>query len=164
VTLGLTCGTVGVIVAWHQPGHPMGWILIGVADFFSLDGACTVYNVIDYRHHHGTLPLGSLSVAGSQSWAPALVLFGLAFLVYPDGGGPSSRWRWVIRAYLVVGAAWTAGAYATVVGAVAAHDVHIGIRGDLTSGQNAAWRTPSSPACSSGCTRGWCCWPPAFCR
>ena len=109
VALGLACGTVGTIVVWHQPRHPMGWILVGVADFFSLLGVATGYNTLDYGHHHGTLPFGPLSLVASQSWAPGLVLFGLAFLVYPDGRPrSSSRWRWVIRAYLVLGAAWAA--------------------------------------------------------
>jgi hypothetical protein len=138
VALGISCGTVGMIVAWHQPGHPMGWILIGVADFFSLLGFSTVYNTLNYVHHHGTLPLGSLSVVASQSWAPALVLFGLAFLVYPDGA-PSSRWRYVIRSYLVIGAAWAAAAWTTAVQAIAGHDVHVSASGDLTTGQNASW-------------------------
>jgi hypothetical protein len=158
VALGLTCGTVGMIVAWHQPRHPMGWILIGVADFFSLLGFSTGYNVLDYRHHHGMLPLGSVSVVASQSWAPALVLFGLAFLVYPDGGGPSFRWRWVIRAYLVVGAAWAVGAWGTAVSAIAGHDVHISAGGDLTSGQNAAWFGLLSVVFFLGTGAAWLAW------
>ena len=46
------------------------------------------------------------------AWALAIVLFGLAFLVYPDGGALTSRWRWVIRAYVVLGGTWIAGAWA----------------------------------------------------
>jgi hypothetical protein len=158
VALGLTCGTVGTIVVWHQPRHPMGWILVGVADFFSLLGVATGYNTLDYGHHHGALPLGAVSLVASQSWAPGLVLFGLAFLVYPDGGAPSSRWRWVIRAYLVLGAAWVVGAWALAVSAVAAHDIHVSAGGDLTTGQNAPWFGWLSAVFFLGTAAAWLSW------
>jgi two-component system, NarL family, sensor kinase len=123
VAIDVTCALVGVVIAWHQPRHPMGWILLGVAGFFSLLGLASGYLMLDYGRHHGTWPLGAVAVVADQSWAPAIVLFGLAFLVYPDGSAASSRWRWVIRAYLVLGAAWTAGAGALAVSAIAGHDV-----------------------------------------
>ena len=37
--IALACATVGTIVVWHRPEHPMGWILSGIAVFFALDGA-----------------------------------------------------------------------------------------------------------------------------
>ena len=30
VALYLSFGLVGVVVAWHQPRNPMGWVLLGV--------------------------------------------------------------------------------------------------------------------------------------
>jgi two-component system, NarL family, sensor kinase len=30
IALFLSFGLVGVIVAWHQPRNPMGWVLLGV--------------------------------------------------------------------------------------------------------------------------------------
>lgn len=98
--IAVTCALVGMIVAWHRPGHPMGWILIGIADFFVLDGSGTGYATLDYRDHHGTLPFGPVAVWAGQSWAPAIVLFGLAFLVYPDGGALSEVF------FLGTGVAW----------------------------------------------------------
>jgi len=158
VAVALTCGAVGTTVAWHRRAHPMGWILLGVADFFSLLGASTSYTVLDYRQHHGTWPLGPVAVVGSQSWAPAVVLFGLAFLVYPDGRAPSRRWRWVIRAYLALGAAWTLSAWTLAISAVTAHDVHIDAGGDLTNGQNAPWFTLVTAVFLLGTGIAWLAW------
>jgi hypothetical protein len=156
--IDLTCGLVGIVIAWHQPRHPMGWILLGVACFFSLLAVAGGYVILDYTDHHGTWPLGAVALVADQSWAPAIALFGLAFLVYPDGTAAASRWRWVIRAYLVLGAAWTAGAWALAIAAAAGHDVHISSGGSLTTGQNAAWWTLLDGAFFVGMGAAWISW------
>jgi len=156
--IALACVTVGAIVVWHRPDHPMGWILTGIAVFFALDGAGSGYAVLDYRDHHGTLPLGPVAVWAAQSWAPAIVLFGLAFLVYPDGGALTSRWRWVIRAYAVLGGAWIAGAWALAVLAAARHDIQVDANGGLTTGQNALWWSALSEVFFLGTGVAWLAW------
>jgi hypothetical protein len=158
VQIALACVTVGTIVAWHRPEHPMGWILSGIAVFFALDGTGTSYASLDYRDHHGTLPLGPVAVWAGQSWAPAIVLFGLAFLVYPDGAALTSRWRWVIRAYLVLGGAWIAGAWALAVLAAAGHDIRVDTSGALTTGQNALWFSALSEVFFLGTGVAWLAW------
>jgi hypothetical protein len=156
--IALACLTVGAVVVWHRPDHPMGWILTGIAVFFALDGAGSGYATLDYRDHHGTLPLGPVAVWASQSWAPAIVLFGLAFLVYPDGGALTSRWRWMIRAYAVLGCAWIAGAWALAVLAAARHDVQVDANGGLTTGQNALWFSALSEVFFLGTGVAWLAW------
>jgi hypothetical protein len=156
--IALTCAVVGTIVAWHRPGHPMGWILLGIGDFFALDGLGSRYAKLDYIDHHGALPLGPAAVLASQSWAPAIVLFGLAFLIYPDGGALTSRWRWVVRAYLVLGCAWIAGACALVVLAAARHDIQVDAGGSLTTGQNAVWWSALSEVFFLGTGVAWLAW------
>jgi hypothetical protein len=158
LAIDLTCALVGIVIAWHQPRHPMGWILLGVACFFSLLGVGGGYVILDYTDHHGTWPLGAVAVVADQSWAPAIALFGLAFLVYPDGTAATSRWRWVVRAYLVLGAAWTAGAWALALAAVAGHDVRISGGGSLTTGQNAAWWVLLDGAFFVGTAAAWLSW------
>jgi hypothetical protein len=93
VGLYLSFGVVGVVVAWHQPRNPMGWVLLGVTFFFILDGIAGEYAYLDYRLHDGRLPLGWLGVLLAPSWAPAIVLAGLSVLLFPDGRVPSSRWK-----------------------------------------------------------------------
>lgn len=101
--------------------------------------------------------MGAVAVVADQSWAPAIALFGLAFLVYPDGT-TASRWRWVVRAYLVLGAVWTAGAWALAIAAAAGHDVHISGGGSLTTGQNAAWWVLLDGAFFVGTAAAWLSW------
>ena len=156
--IALACATVGTIVVWHRPEHPMGWILSGIAVCFALDGAGSGYAALDYRDHHGTLPLGPVAVWAGQSWAPAIVLFGLAFLVYPDGGALTSRWRWVIRAYAVLGCAWIAGAWALAVLAAARHDIQVDAGGSLTTGQNDVWWSALSEVFFLGTGVAWLAW------
>jgi hypothetical protein len=158
VQIALACALVGMIVAWHRPGHPMGWILLGIGDFFALDGLGTGYSALDYRDHHGTLPLGPPAVLAGQSWAPAIVLFGLAFLMYPEGSALTSRWRWAVRGYLMLGCAWIAGAWALAVLAAVRHDIQIDAGGSLTTGQNAVWWTVLSEVFFLGTGVVWLAW------
>ena len=86
------------------------------------------------------------------------MLFGLAFLVYPDGGALTSRWRWVIRAYVVLGGAWIAGAWALAVLAAARHDIRVDANGALTTGQNALWWSALSEVFFLGTGVAWLAW------
>ena len=99
-----------------------------------------------------------MALTAGQSWAPAIVLFGLAFLVYPDGGALTSRWRWVIRAYGVLGCAWICGTWALVVLAAARHDIQIDAGGNLTTGQNALWFSALSEVFFLGTGVAWLAW------
>jgi hypothetical protein len=143
VALFLSFAVVGVIVAWHQPRNPMGWVLLGVTFFFLLDDLASSYAYLDYRLHGGRLPLGWLAVLLAPSWAPAIVLAGLSLLLFPDGRLPSRRWRPMLWAYLALGALWLGGAFAISLGAVIGHHISIDSSGGLTSldspGGSTAW-------------------------
>jgi hypothetical protein len=144
VALILSFAVVGVIVAWHQPRNPMGWVLLGVGFFFLLDDLASSYAYLDYRLHGGRLPLGWVAVLLSPSWAPAIVLAGLSLLLFPDGRVPSSRWRPMLWAYLALGAFWLGGAYVISVGAIVGHHLSIDSSGGLTgldypAGSTAWW-------------------------
>jgi hypothetical protein len=143
VAVFLSFAVVGVIVAWHQPRNPMGWVLLGVTFFFFLDDLAASYAYLDYRLHGGRLPLGWLGVLLAPSWAPAIVLAGLSLLLFPDGRVPSRRWKPMLWAYLALGAFWLGGAFAISLGAVIGHHVSIDSSGGLTSldnpGGSTAW-------------------------
>jgi hypothetical protein len=143
VALFLSFGVVGVIVAWHQPRNPMGWLLLGVTFFFLLVSLATSYAYLDYRLRGGRLPLGWLSVLLTPSWAPAIVLAGLALMLFPDGRILSSWWKPVLGAYLALGAVWLGGAFAISLSAVVTHHVSIDSSGGLNSldnpGGSTAW-------------------------
>ncbi len=141
IGLYLSFGLVGVVVAWHQPRNPMGWVLLGVTFFFLLDGLGSTYAYLDYHLHGGRLPLGWLAVLLAPSWAPAIVLAGLALMLFPDGRILASWWKPMLWAYLGLGALWLGGAFAISLSAVISHHVSIDSSGGLSSLDNPAGST-----------------------
>jgi len=77
------------------------------------------------------LPLAPVALLLQPSWAPAVVLIGLAVLLFPDGRVHSTRRRWGLRFYLAIGLLWAAGAVALTVSAIVTHDVHVDSGGNL---------------------------------
>ena len=132
VVLWLSFGLVGVVVAWHQPRNPMGWVLLGVMFFFTLQALAASYAYLDYRLHGGRLPLGWVAVLLAPSWAPAIVLAGLSLLLFPDGRILSARWKPMVWAYLALGGLWLGGAFAISVVAVISHHITIDSSGGLS--------------------------------
>jgi hypothetical protein len=128
--VSLVLAGVGLVVAWRQPRNLMGWILLGGAVFLCLNNDASLYTALVYRLGH-KLPLGPVAVLVQPSWAPAIVAFGLAVLLFPDGRAPSPRWRWVVAVYLVAGVLWMAGTVVFSAGAIIAHDVHVDSGGNL---------------------------------
>jgi len=126
-------GGVGLIVALRQPRNVMGWILLGVAIFFLLNSDASAYSVLAYRVHHG-LPLGPLAVLLQPSWAPAIVLLGLAVLLFPDAQLPSAWWRWSMYVFLAIAALWMVGAYGLAADTIVEHKVVVDATGNLVRG------------------------------
>ena len=123
---------VGVIVARRQPGNPMGWLLAGVGVLVMLANVGSLYAVLDYHLGH-RLPFGPAAVLLDVSWEPAFMLLPLAILLFPDGRLPSARWRWVLTAYLAVGATYLAMLGAVAISAIAGHRITIDTNGGLAA-------------------------------
>lgn len=70
-------------MAWRRARNPLGWALLGLAVFGALSEDASFYNLADYRLRHGGLPLGWVALLLQPGWAPALVLLGLVFLLFP---------------------------------------------------------------------------------
>ena len=136
-------GVVGFVVAWRKPRNLLGWTLLGMAAFGALSEDASFYNLADYRLRHGGLPLGWVSLLLQPGWAPALVLLGVMFLLFPDGRPPSPRWRWVVWTFVAVGLVWIASAFALTVGAIIGHHLQVDSGGNLVVLDNnagsAAW-------------------------
>jgi hypothetical protein len=134
---------MGVLVARRLPRHPMGWILLGIALGFVLNWDASDYSVLDYRIHHGRLPLGFVAILLQPAWAPAILLCGVAILIFPHGRLPANGLRYVAWAVFAVGAAWMLGAYAIAANALVRHAVHVETSGNLTATDHprgyAAW-------------------------
>ena len=133
---------VGFVLAWRKPGNPLGWIILGTAVLLAFSEDASYYTVADYRLRHGGLPLGWVALLAQPGWAPGIVLFGLAVLLFPDGRPPSPRLRWVVWVYAAMALLWIGGAAAITVGAVIGHHTQVDPGGNLLLLDNSA----SSPA------------------
>ena len=133
VPIVVVYAAVGFVVARRQPGNPIGWILSGFIVVFLLSSDVGLYAVLYYRFGHHGLPLAPVAVVLQPLWAPALLLFPVAILLFPDGRLAARRWRWVLRAYVVAGALASAAVFAPAVTAVARHDVRLDAFGDVIS-------------------------------
>ena len=124
---------VGTIVARHQPRNPIGWSMLAASGFLALSADASLYTVLDYRMRHGSLPLGPVAVLVQPTWAPAIFLFALAIVLFPDGAFPSGRWRWPIGLLAALGTLWLGGAFAIAATTIAGHRVEIEASGDLVA-------------------------------
>jgi hypothetical protein len=122
---------VGTLLAARRPRNPIGWILL--AFYLIALNPASDYVIIDYRFHHGHLPLGSVAVVVLASWPVWLILVATLLWVFPDGRLPQGRWRRVavvlISAGMLLAAAATAGGAA----AVAGHAVRVDAGGNLAN-------------------------------
>ncbi len=124
-------GVIGFLVAYRKPGNRLGWILLGLAAFLAVAEDASFYVVACYRLRHGGLPFGWVALLAQPTWSIALVLVGLAFLLFPDGHLPSPRLRWVLWVFLAVGTVWMVSAFVFTVSAITKHDIHVDSSGNL---------------------------------
>jgi hypothetical protein len=90
-----SAGTVGAVLAGRRPGHPVGWLLLGLGLSMIVVGVAQEYASYGLLAGAGRLPgdrvAALLSDTGWILW-PAFV--GLVLLLTPTGSPPSPRWRW----------------------------------------------------------------------
>jgi hypothetical protein len=131
-------GIVGAIVARRQPRNPIGWSMLGAALFLAISGVASTYSVLDYRQRHGNLPLGAVAVLLQPGWAPAIILFALSILLFPDGNLPSGRWRIALGALVASAAVWFFGAYALAADVILSHQMRVDSTGNLVQSDHPA--------------------------
>jgi hypothetical protein len=124
-------GLVGCFVAWRQPRNAIGWILLAVLLSGLLSDVGGAYAAWDYRFSQGTLPFGVVAVFWQLGWAPAIALFPLPVLLFPDGRLPSVRWRWVFWSYLAVATFWFLGFVAVAASGVIGQHITVDPTGQL---------------------------------
>jgi hypothetical protein len=127
--VALTGTAVGVLLAARRPGNPIGWLLLTL--LLLTASPADDYAIVDYRMHHGTLPLGWVAVLFIGG-PLVTVLMALLLWLFPDGRLPGGRWHRasvaLVTAGLVLGIATTVGPGLT---SAADHDVHIDAGGNL---------------------------------
>ena len=132
----LVSAGVGVVVARHQPGNPLGWLLIFFTMLIMLSIDAGYYAVFCYSLGHRGLLFAPVAVLLVPLWAPAAVLFSLVILLFPDGRLAGRRWRWVLGTYAGLVACYLAFSYATTIAAVAGHRIRLDSAGDVTGSQH----------------------------
>ena len=82
---------VGTLLAARRPRNPIGWMLLAI---ILVEGSpASQYLILDYRTHHGALPLGWVAVVLQECWPMFLVLTSLLLWLFPDGTLPTGRWH-----------------------------------------------------------------------
>jgi hypothetical protein len=92
---GLTCGTIGAIVALRRPDNLNGWLFCAIALFFAAEGLTNEYVIAGVFVVAGGLPLTTqLGWTLTWLWVPSLGI-ALIFLplLFPSGHLVSPRWR-----------------------------------------------------------------------
>jgi hypothetical protein len=110
--------TVGAIVASRRPENPVGWLLLIGGLAICMNHFSAQYAIYALLAEPNSLPAGE-AMAWIASWLlPIYSGFQVLYLLlFPTGGLPSSRWRWVAWlsvAYILVGvilSAFSSGAY-----------------------------------------------------
>ena len=85
---------VGLVVATHRPGNPIGWLLM--ANGLVLAGAGFAESYASYAlvEDRGSLPGADWAVLYDQNaWPLLFAPFTAIAFVFPDGRLPSPRWR-----------------------------------------------------------------------
>ena len=92
---GLTCGTVGVIVATRRPGNLNGWLFCAIGALFAIEALINEYVIAGALVVSGGLPLTTF-LGWTLSWLWLLPLsIALIYLplLFPTGRLLSGRWR-----------------------------------------------------------------------
>ena len=127
---------VGTLLAARRPRNPIGWLTLGII----LVGfnPTSQYLILDYRMHHGTLPLGGAAVILSECWPLFLIFTAILLWIFPDGTLPPGRWRRPAAALLAAGLLIALAASTSGLLVVAGHDVRLQANGDLANPVSAA--------------------------
>jgi hypothetical protein len=136
--LGVACLVTGSVLARRQPSNAIGWVLLASAAFFALNTLASAWSVYVYVQHHAGAPLGAVAVFLQPSWAPAIALFAVSILLFPDGRIPRGRWRASLWMFLALALAWSGGAFGIALYAIATHAIHIDAGGNLVMSDHPA--------------------------
>ena len=105
-----SAAAVGALVASRRPGHPVGWLLLGVALSVSFNVLVEPYVKYGLVVRPGSLPGASYLVPFLySSFFVALACAGFVLLLTPTGSLPSPRWRWWARVAAVAPAVTVLG-------------------------------------------------------
>ena len=131
VVIALSFAAVGLVVAWHRPQNPIGWLMLVLAAGFIFFIDSGLYNVLNYRLGH-RLPLAPVVLLLYHAESePDFVLVPLTIFLFPDGRLRSPRWRRVVGGALTLAAADVIVQAQMVVYALTNHRTQVDASGQL---------------------------------
>ena len=131
---------VGLVVAWHQPGNPIGWLLLAAPTSLAVTFASDGYDVAYRAGQHALPVLGPAALIFAQLFYFPFIAFPLIVWLFPDGRVPRGRWKWVFWISLALTVPGFLSVLAATLAAEAGHHVRV-----LSDGQLAQVENPSSP-------------------
>ncbi len=145
VVVSVAFAVVGVVVAWHRPRNPIGWLMLvlAVSLMFYVDSG--LYNLLNYRLGH-QLPFAPVVLLLYHVSEPMVGLIPLIILLFPDGRLPSPRWRWVVGGYLTLAVADMIVQAQMTVYALTRHHTQVDARGQLLLSNHSAYTAFLAPA------------------
>ena len=132
LVIGIPAAAVGFLVARRLPRNPLGWLLLAIGTCLIVANDGSDYALLAYRPGHH-LPFGLLALGLNQLWAPAIELFGLVILLFPDGRLASRFWRWAPRAYCAIFAVEVVALAVATARAVAGRAIRVDASGGLAA-------------------------------
>jgi hypothetical protein len=102
--------TVGAVLAARRPGHPVGWLLLGLGLSQTAHDLTYAYTRYGLVVRPGSLP-GAAYLAGLNNGLVVMWIAcaGFVLLLTPTGSLPSSRWRWWARVAAAAPGVWLLG-------------------------------------------------------
>jgi two-component system, NarL family, sensor kinase len=100
--MGLTFGLCGLVIAWHRPANPIGWLFIadGIGHATTALGGTLAPLLVDAGAPTAVQRVIVTLAMGAWPWSISLFL-PLALLYFPTGRLLSPRWRWAAIGIIV---------------------------------------------------------------
>lgn len=107
--MGLAFSACGVLLAWHRPRNPIGWLFLAAGVAEATSAAAVLLLGLGTRLGWDTLLVRLAASLFMLSWPWAIGLcLPMTLLLFPDGRPVGSRWRWLVWAAAVEGTLFVA--------------------------------------------------------